>query len=153
MRLFVMRHGQAEPVAATDEQRALTNHGRAEVATVAKQHLAHITFDQVYVSPYLRAQQSWQEIQNQGVKFNVQETVNWITPDVSPQKAIDHLLERSGDAEAILLVCHQPFVGRVTTLLCDGHDHGLPIATGGLVSMDTEVIARQCAMLNSIVSP
>jgi len=153
MRLFVMRHGQAESIAPTDEQRSLTELGKAEVGAVARQHLSHIQFDQVYVSPYLRAQQSWQAIQNAGVEFQQQETVDWITPDTSPQKAADQLLERTANAQTVLLVCHQPFVGRFTTLLCDGHDHGMPIATGGLVTMDTEVIARQCATLNTIVSP
>lgn len=153
MRLFVMRHGEAEPHAASDELRPLTDNGKAEVAEVARQHLVHIHFDQVYVSPYLRAQQSWQEIQAQGVQFKNQQTVEWITPDTPPQKAIDQLLVQSGEAQTILLVCHQPFVGRMATLLCEGRDHGMPIATGGLVTMETEVIARQCATLNTIVSP
>ena len=31
MRIWILRHGQAEPMAASDPQRALTAHGRAEV--------------------------------------------------------------------------------------------------------------------------
>ncbi len=151
--LFVMRHGEAEFRAARDDLRALTERGRAEVAAVAKQHLSGQHFDMVYVSPYLRAQQSWEVIQQQGVKFDDQITAPWVTPDESPQRAIDQLLLRHTKPGRILIVCHQPFVGRLTTLLCDGEDMGMPIATAGLVTMETEVFARQCATLCSVVAP
>jgi len=151
--LFVMRHGEAQLRAPRDDLRPLTDRGRAEVAAMARQHLLGVQFDVVYVSPYLRAQQSWEVIRQQGVQCHEQIDANWITPDESPQRAIDQLLHRHEQACRILLVCHQPFVGRLTTLLCDGVDVGMPIATAGLVTMETEVFARQCATLCSVAAP
>lgn len=64
MKVLIMRHGEAEHFADSDAQRALTTRGRLESDTVAKACAEHgIThFDKVLVSPYLRAQQTWQEI-------------------------------------------------------------------------------------------
>lgn len=152
MRLYVMRHGEAEPVAPTDEQRQLTPRGRSEVAVMAE-HLLHISFDRVYVSPYIRAQQSWQVLQEKGIQFKNQQTVNWVTPESSTTKAIDQLTTATADMENVLLVCHQPFVGKMTTQLCEGHNQGTHIATAGLVTMEMDVIARQCASLVSILAP
>ena len=153
MRLYVMRHGQAEPIAPTDEQRVLTSRGRNEVGQMAEHHLQAIKFDCVYVSPYLRAQQSWQVIQSQGVQYKDQITSDWITPESSTSRAIDRLTTATANMENVLLVCHQPFVGKFTTQLCEGHDHGLHIATAGLVVMDMEVVAKQCATLISVSAP
>ncbi len=153
MRLYVMRHGQAEPIAPADEQRALTSRGRGEVASIGKHYLHGVQFDYVYVSPYLRAQQSWQVLQELGVQTLGQATVNWVTPDSSTTRAIDQLTTATSDMENVLLVCHQPFVGKVTTQLCDGHNYGLHIATAGLVIMEMDVVAKQCATLISVFAP
>ena len=147
MLVFVMRHGQAEPHADSDASRALTSYGVSEVAASAKQYLLDHAFDYVFVSPYLRAQQSWQTIQEQGLQYTHLKTVDWITPEASVSMAMDELLAIPGSAEKILLVCHQPFVGKFTTCLCDGNEFGLPIATAGITVSETDVLARECGTL------
>lgn len=142
--LFIMRHGQAEARAPSDEQRELTSFGQQQVLTNAKQHLANKTFDHVFVSPYVRAQQTWQLIQSQGVTANKLETVDWVTPDVPTAPAIDHLLSLSG---SVLIVSHQTFSGRLVTHLCDGDTHGMHLDTATIAHLSAEVFAAQCAQL------
>ena len=74
-----MRHGQAQNRAPSDEQRELTHMGQQQVMHNAQQHLANLTFDYVFVSPYVRAQQTWQLIQAQGAKAKTIKTVDCIT--------------------------------------------------------------------------
>ncbi len=64
MKIFIMRHGEAEHYAQSDAERALTERGRSASAAVAKACVeqGYQLFDKVIVSPYLRAQQTWQEV-------------------------------------------------------------------------------------------
>ena len=61
-RLYVLRHGDAEPYGYdNDKQRALTDFGFTEVKATAQAFQAKgESFDAVFVSPYLRAQQTAQ---------------------------------------------------------------------------------------------
>lgn len=150
-KLWIMRHGQAQSMAQSDELRPLTEEGRRQVSINA-QAILNETFTHVFVSPYLRAQQTWEILQAQGVHTQHCETVDWITPDVPTQPALDALLAIQGESLNILLVCHQTFAGRLTTHLCDGSTRGRHIDTAAIVSIETEVFASQCGMLQSISS-
>lgn len=150
-KLWIMRHGEAQSVAPTDELRPLTNEGCRQV-NVNAQALTDEVFSHVFVSPYLRAQQTWEILLEQGVNFKRCETVDWITPDVSTQPALDHLLSLKGESLNVLLVCHQTFAGRLTTHLCDGTTRGRHVDTAAIVSIKAEVFAGQCGMLQGILS-
>ena len=150
-KLWVMRHGQAHSTAKTDELRPLTDEGRRQVAVNA-QAILNESFTHVFVSPYLRAQQTWAILQDQSISTQKCETVDWITPDVPTQPALDELLAIKGESLNILLVCHQTFAGRLTTYLCDGSTRGRHIETAAIVAIQSEVFASQCGMLQGILS-
>jgi len=57
VKLWVLRHGQAEAHAATDAERNLTAHGREEVLGSAAQLIGK-PIDAIIASPYVRAQQT-----------------------------------------------------------------------------------------------
>ena len=57
MKLWILRHGEAEPHARSDAQRNLTEHGREQVRQAAA-HLIGQSIDTILVSPYVRAQQT-----------------------------------------------------------------------------------------------
>ncbi len=63
MKIFILRHGEAEHFANTDAERQLTPRGRTESEAVARacKEQGFAQFDKVLVSPYIRAQQTWQE--------------------------------------------------------------------------------------------
>jgi phosphohistidine phosphatase len=145
--LFIMRHGQAESVAPTDAQRPLTSLGMQQALESAVENLAFVEFDYVFVSPFLRAQQTWQQVQKADVSSKHIETVEWITPDVPTQPALDHLVQLPGDKLNILLVCHQTFAGRLATHLIDGHAQGMHLDVAAVVKIETEVFAGGCGTL------
>ena len=142
--LFIMRHGQAHSVAPTDAERPLTDLGMQQALESAVENLAFVDFDYVYVSPFLRAQQTWEQVKKAGIQFNHCETVDWVTPDVPTQPALDNLIKLTGDDLNVLVVCHQTFAGRLATHLVDGQTHGMHVDVAAVVKIETEVFAGQC---------
>ncbi len=149
--LYILRHGQAHMRAPSDELRELTDLGVEQVFNCAQQHLSKIQFDHVFVSPYVRAQQSFAQVKAAQVAFSQVQTVTWVTPDVSAIPAINELAALQGDSLNILLVCHQTFAGRLASQLCDGHEQGMHVDTGTVVNIQTEVFASQCGIFQNML--
>ncbi len=139
MRLWLLRHGQAEPKARTDAQRNLTDVGRREVEGAAAP-LRDQSLQVILVSPYQRAQQT-AEIVRQALGFTGPvETVPWLTPDSDPADAMLYLDRRT--EQRLLLVTHQPLVGALGGWLVSGHrDAPLPMATASLAELEGEHLA------------
>ncbi|KTC37833.1 MAG: phosphohistidine phosphatase SixA [Pseudomonas sp.] len=116
MRLWILRHGQAEAHAATDAERNLTAHGRQQVLASAARLIGQ-PIDGIVASPYVRAQQTADLVREAlGFAGDVR-TVSWLTPDTNPLKALEQL----DSAQNLLLVSHQPLVGSLIGLLQHGH--------------------------------
>ncbi|MCU7645272.1 phosphohistidine phosphatase SixA [Pseudomonas piscis] len=116
MRLWVLRHGQAEAHAATDAERNLTAHGRQQILASAAQLIGQ-PIAGILASPYVRAQQTAHLVREAlGFEGEVR-TVSWLTPDTNPLRALEQL----DSAENLLLVSHQPLVGSLIGLLQHGH--------------------------------
>lgn len=116
MKLWVLRHGEAQPHAPRDADRALTEHGREEVLHSAEQLIGK-PLTAILASPYVRAQQTAQLVREAlGLALDIR-TVPWLTPESSPLKVLEQL-EADGD---VLLVSHQPLVGSLIGLLQHGH--------------------------------
>ncbi len=139
MRLWLLRHGQAEPKARTDAQRNLTDVGRREVEGAAAP-LQDQSLQVILVSPYQRAQQT-AEIVRQTLGFTGPvETVPWLTPDADPADAMLYLDRRT--EQRLLLVTHQPLVGALGGWLVSGHrDAPVPMATASLAELEGEHLA------------
>jgi phosphohistidine phosphatase len=118
VKLWVLRHGEAEPRANTDAERRLTAHGREQVLhSVA--HLLGQPLQAIYASPYVRAQQTAALVHNTlGFAESVR-TVPWLTPESNVKDVIAQI-ERLG-LEHVLLVSHQPLVGGLVGMLEQGH--------------------------------
>lgn len=151
MRMWLLRHGQAEAQAATDAQRRLTDVGRQEALVMARR-LAHEPLDVILASPYARAQQTAEVVREQlGLRRGIV-TVDWATPDDDPLAVLDHLAER---CEAnVLLVSHQPLVGQLLSLAVDGHRQThYPMPTAGLACLDMALPAAGVAELIELSNP
>ena len=94
MRLWVLRHGQAEAQAASDAQRNLTEHGREEVLGMSRRLQQQVP-EVILASPYVRAQQTAELVRRQLQMRRGVVTVDWATPDDDPLAVLDHLAERS----------------------------------------------------------
>lgn len=151
MKLWILRHGQAEPHAATDAKRPLTEEGRQEALRMA-QRLQQEPLDIILASPYLRAQQTAELVREQLQLRRSIVTVDWATPDDDPLAVLDHIAERS---EAnILLVSHQPLVGQLLSLAVEGHRQAhYPMPTAALACLDMAVPAAGSAVLLELSNP
>ncbi|MBF8999544.1 MULTISPECIES: phosphohistidine phosphatase SixA [Vibrio] len=115
MKIFIMRHGEAEALAESDAQRALTERGQNDSIIVAKacaSQYGPMDFDKVLVSPYLRAQETWQAIAPY-VSGHCVDVCDDITPYGQADDVFDYILAISEheSLENVLLVSHLPLVG------------------------------------------
>jgi phosphohistidine phosphatase len=118
MKLWILRHGEAQYRARTDAERELTANGREEVLASAA-HLLGQPLRFILASPYVRAQQT-AELVRQALGFAESVvTVPWLTPDSDPRKVLDNLDLYAADE--VLLVSHQPLVGTLIGLAVHGN--------------------------------
>ena len=97
MKVFIMRHGEAEVVASSDETRRLTDYGRKQSISQGqwlKTHLnlTALSVQKVIVSPYVRAQETF-ELVNSALDniLNDVETWSGITPYGNATLVADYL--------------------------------------------------------------
>ena len=141
MKLYLMRHGEAVPFAASDAQRPLTPYGE-ECAAAAAEWLPESP--RLLASPYLRTQQTATAVCRQPSEA---ESVEWLTPDNDPRQVLEALSQLSGD-QPLLLVTHQPLISRLLGLLLTGDSRDAPaMDPASLACVECEVIAAGCAEL------
>ncbi|QHC97129.1 MULTISPECIES: phosphohistidine phosphatase SixA [Pseudomonas] len=150
MKLWVLRHGEAVPYGSCpDSERELTEHGRKEALSSAA-HLIGQPLTAIYASPYLRAQQTAQ-IVREALGFEPEiRTVEWLTPEVDPDKVTDQLVSVSN----VLLVSHNPLVGNLLSYL--QHGAGYPpekVSTAGLAELESPELLIGSMTLNSLKHP
>ncbi len=139
MRLFVLRHGQAEPCNTDDFHRTLTEEGRGEVKKILAENYKELNHIQkIWVSPYLRAQQT-AIIAAETLKVNDVTTTELLVPEGDPRIIINNL--SNVECESILLVSHQPLVSRIIDGLCDTKNIFYQMPTGSLAFIDLDIIA------------
>ncbi|KUM44137.1 phosphohistidine phosphatase SixA [Pseudomonas sp. EpS/L25] len=134
MKLWLLRHGEAEVRAASDELRELTPAGQAAVVLSAAQ-LERADLQLILASPYVRARQTAALVQRQLAWTGELLSAPWATPEGQPERALQEL-ERLG-VERLLLVTHNPFVGELAGWLLHGHRQApVPMGTACLLSLE-----------------
>ena len=136
MKLWLLRHGEAEPQARRDSERRLTAHGRKEVLKSAAQ-LAGQPIDGILASPYVRAQET-AELIREALGFDGSVgTAPWLTPDDDPKDVLRFLDGRT--ERNLLLVSHQPLIGSLAGLLVHGsRNDAVPFSTASLAELEGE---------------
>ena len=118
MKVVVMRHGDAVLGADDDAARALTSLGREQSRAMAlwlQQQMPHL--DRVLVSPYLRAQQTWQTIRDLFGEVRV-DVLDELVPHGHSAPVADYLRALEGEVENLLVISHLPLVGYLVADLC-----------------------------------
>ncbi|AVB14362.1 MULTISPECIES: phosphohistidine phosphatase SixA [Pseudomonas syringae group] len=148
MKVWVLRHGEAQSRARSDAERELTAHGREEVLKSAV-HLSDKSVQRIIASPYVRAQQT-AELIRQSLGFNDPVvTVPWLTPDSSPREVLLQL-DKLG-VDEVLLVSHQPLVGELIGVLAHGSpQQAEPMSTASLAELEGEFVLAGAMQLNSV---
>ncbi len=111
MKLYIMRHGEAESQGVSDEKRTLTEYGKTEVLDIAES-IKSINFDVVIVSTFMRAQQT-ANIIKQHINYNNQTiTSDMFCPESEPKKSHDYIdaLLIGKSYRNVLIVSHMPLV-------------------------------------------
>jgi phosphohistidine phosphatase len=151
MKLWVLRHGEAVPYGSTphDSERELTASGRKEVLRAAA-NLMGQPLTAIYASPYMRAQQTAQLVKEAlGFEPDIR-TVEWLTPDIDPDRVTDQLKSVSN----VLLVSHNPLVGHLVSYLQHGAGHPPEkLSTASLAELENNELLIGSMKLNSIKHP
>lgn len=118
--LIVMRHAKAEPFAATDHVRALTDRGHADAAA-AGTWLSEVGAvpDHAVVSTAVRARETWFDVaraSGAGVEPSFDQGLYHGGVDA----ALEALHAAPEDAMAVIIVGHNPTAAYVAHLLDDG---------------------------------
>lgn len=144
--LILLRHGQAEPYRLDDASRALVAPGRAEIARSAAFLAARAYVPTaVLASPYRRAQQTAEIIQQQLALSRLIETESLLVPDVDVVQAgallaatLDTLA--AGLARPVLLAAtHMPLVASLRRYFV-GSERGFP--TGALCVIERHLTEK-----------
>lgn len=140
-RCFLMRHGEAVLHAESDAQRRLSARGEKEVELMVATLLTDPPL-RIWASPYSRAQQTAEcvraGLERHDPRGRVVETIQGATPNDTPATFMAANAEQ-WPSEAVLIVCHQPFVGALKNFLCDGlSNQGMPWATAGICCLALE---------------
>ncbi len=141
MKLYILRHGEAEARAPSDAERQLTQDGRDQIAALAdkaKEKLVGVEL--ILASPYVRAQQT-AALMDEVLGLGVQ-TCEKITPAGSVLGTLQ-VLEQYSQSE-ILLVSHQPLVGELVNQLAGKAQGYYTMPTGNLVCLEADPIALGC---------
>ncbi|MDD1507750.1 phosphohistidine phosphatase SixA [Pseudomonas sp. CNPSo 3701] len=150
MKLWLLRHGQAQAQAGSDAARELTAHGRDEVCQ-ALEHLRGRS-PAILVSPYVRAQQTAALVHDALALQAPVQTVPWLTPDSDPRDSLARLQQLSGTE--LLLVSHQPFIGALGGLLVHGHrQQPLAMHTASLALLEGEDLIAGLMPLQLLAHP
>lgn len=132
MDLLLWRHAEAED-GGDDLKRRLTERGEKQARTMAEWIRAHRPKDlHVIASPAVRTQQTAEALQ---LPF---ETHRKIGPDA----CVSELIAASGwphAAGSVLIVGHQPSLGRLVSLLLAGHEADWSIKKGALWWLSSRV--------------
>ncbi len=121
MRLYIMRHGEAEQHTHVDSQRDLNERGKFEAFNAGKRlSIQRYRLDGVWVSEYKRAQQTYDEVEKSIECLQVKSS-NKILPSSRPQE-VQKLLDSwllNDDLQSVLIVSHMPLVSYLVDILCE----------------------------------
>ncbi|MGX9417282.1 phosphohistidine phosphatase SixA [Vibrio sp. RC27] len=149
MKIYIMRHGEAGLLASCDAERTLTQRGKDESLATITQSLDKMPakIDKVFVSPYVRAQETWQQIAPLLDAKSV-ELYDDITPYGQSEQVYEYVcaLAELENLQSIMFVSHLPLVGYLTAEFVA--DLSAPMfPTSGLACVEFDVASKQGELL------
>ncbi|WP_298769837.1 phosphohistidine phosphatase SixA [uncultured Shewanella sp.] len=114
MQLYLMRHGEANHQTRSDQDRTLTDAGRFQTVMMSQWLSASVDhFDLVLVSPYVRAQQTWQEVSQYFTEPTQWHVLEELTPLNHASDTMDVIVTYAEfyQAKKVLVIAHMPLLG------------------------------------------
>jgi len=148
-----MRHGQANPMGSIDSERKLTEQGFSEVKVMAQWiNVANLSLENIFVSPYVRAQQTANTVLNGLNASPLLTTLDFITPSGNAKDVHNYIDGMSGmDEQSLLIVSHMPLVSYLVAELTLGH-HSPIFQTAAIAQIDYDV-EKMTGKLVKLISP
>jgi len=138
MKIFILRHGQAEAFSTNDFSRRLTSKGAADTQQMVTDNQEFLsTIRHVYASPLLRAQQT-AEIATELLGIKSITTNSLLEPDIATKQVFNWLVEVN---ENSLIVSHLPLVGLLANQLCGFQSNRLQFNTSSLIGIECDIAA------------
>jgi phosphohistidine phosphatase len=149
MKLYLLRHGEAEATAPSDKLRPLSAHGKEEVRAILSENLTVFeSVDHVFVSPYFRAQQTAAIVQ---ASINKPQTdSDLLIPGASVPALIEFLHQQSEGVSAVVLVAHNPLLEALISALGAFENGAHRMGTASLASLECKVLEEGSCTLNWI---
>jgi phosphohistidine phosphatase len=140
--LDLLRHGVAEPQHPLgDDHRALTDQGARAIESLAHRLAATSARpDRVFSSPLARARQTAAIVSRAWVVPPPIEELAELEPESDPADVLEALRARNIDSGHVLLVAHQPLLGRLAVRLTGGESRFAP---GTLIRVECENGSRR----------
>jgi phosphohistidine phosphatase len=158
--LYLLRHGIAtEPGvdgSKLDSERPLTAKGKDRLRKAAKAIAKlDLSFDLILSSPFRRAKQTAEIIAK---NFKLRKKLVFsddLTPTGNPRLLIQQLNQFRPKPENVLLVGHEPYLGKLIALLAAGNTSlEIDFKKGGLCKLEAEsLIYGRCAKLVWLLTP
>jgi len=160
MNLYLLRHGiAAEPGVAgyePDSERPLTAKGENRLRDAARAiKVLGLSFDLILSSPFLRAKQT-AGIIAKSLKLRKKLAFSEdLTPAGNPRLLIQQLNQFRPEPKNILLVGHEPYLGKLVALLAAGNTSlEIDFKKGGLCKLEAEfLLYGRCAKLVWLLTP
>ena len=160
MNLYLLRHGiAAEPELAgfePDSERPLTAKGEARLRVAARaMEELDLSFDLILSSPFLRAKQTAGIIVRSLKLRKKLAFSDDLTPVGNPRLLIQQLNQFRPEPENVLLVGHEPYLGKLVALLAAGNTSlEIDFKKGGLCKLEAEFLFYgRCAKLVWLLTP
>jgi len=160
MNLYLLRHGiAAEPGLAgfqPDSERPLTAKGENRLRTAVRaMEKLELSFDLILSSPFLRAKQTAEIITR---NFKLRKKLAFsddLTPTGNPRLLIQQLNRFRPEPENVLLVGHEPYLGKLVALLAAGNSSlEIDFKKGGLCKLEADfLLYGRCAKLVWLLTP
>lgn len=144
MELLLLRHGEAEARAASDEARPLTQHGIRQ-ANAAMIWLAGSSWrpQHMLISPYRRARATAKPLRDLWSHLPTA-TDERLSPDSTPETLLEAVAATG--AQRVMIIGHNPVLGNTAQWLLDC-EHPLPLGTASMALLRAEVLEKGCAEL------
>lgn len=139
MKIFILRHGQAEAYQTSDAARQLTDKGKADSLLVLEKALPFLTgIECIYASPLIRAQQTAH------IASELIGTAIHTTNHLEPEADINQLFGWLGklNVQSLLLVSHLPLVALFANQLCGFQQNRIQFGTSSLVGIECELVEK-----------
>ena len=161
MEIYILRHAIAAAYHQTrypdDRRRPLTREGREKLRAIARaMRKMDMDIDLILSSPYLRASQTAALAATILRAEKLLKYSEHLSPSGDPKALVRELTKLPVSPKRIVLVGHEPYLGKLISTLVTGSSTGLSLILkkGGLCKMSaTRLKYGRCATLEWLLTP